>query len=298
VKSADDFWELARVRKSSSGIPIGRAYWRDMFSINESRNGSVEWLFVSSDIREMGCMRALYMFGKRLIKYNPITREACERYSRDIVAQILTGMTLLVNVLIPKETTFCCSSCSKEKGVRQRYVHMIGLPCVTFRPPRPGGPVDPNAVFPQVFRPRVKIASDIEMSHDQHVNPDIPPPKYRGLQLCRACVDRDWGVYMGGQDQDHGPTYLQLQPKTVGADLATMYHDAKGVDLPPLDELLVDSHLFYRCPSCESDCGVTSTIEHLGAPLYSFFSLRGVDDLPYYVHRMQPFQGVVGESYN
>jgi hypothetical protein len=99
VKSTDDFWELARVRQSSSGIPIGRAYWRDMFSINESRNGSVEWLFVSSDIREMGCMRALYMFGKRLTKYyDPITsREACELYSRDIVAQILTGITLLVN---------------------------------------------------------------------------------------------------------------------------------------------------------------------------------------------------------
>jgi ABC-type antimicrobial peptide transport system ATPase subunit len=75
---------------------------------------------------------------------------------------------------------------------------------------------------------------------------------------------------MGDQDQeDHGPTYLQLQPKTVGEELATMYHDAKGVDLPPLNELLVGSHLFFRCPFCESDCVVTSTTEHMGAPLYS-----------------------------
>jgi hypothetical protein len=114
-------------------------------------------------------------------------------------------------------------------------------------------------------------------------------------------VDRDWGAAKGDQDQDqdrHGPTYLQLQPQSVGEELATMYHDAKCVDLPPLNELLVGSHLFFRCPSCESDCGVTSTTEHMGAPLYSFCSLRGVDDLPYYVHRMQPFQGVVGESYN
>jgi hypothetical protein len=77
VSSADDFWEQARVRKGSSGFPIGKAYWRDMLSINESRNGSVEWLFVSSDAREMGCMHDLFLFGKELIKYDPVTREAC-----------------------------------------------------------------------------------------------------------------------------------------------------------------------------------------------------------------------------
>jgi hypothetical protein len=104
---------------------------------------------------------------------------------------------------------------------------------------------------------------------------------------------------MGGHDRDHGPkNYLQLQPKTVGADLAKMYNDEKGDELPPLAQLLMGSHLFYRCPSCESHCGVASTDEHEGAPLYSFCSLRGVDDLPYYVHRIQPYRGIVSEAYN
>jgi hypothetical protein len=124
VKSSDDFWEQARVNPPSSGIPIGRAYWRDMFSIDERQAGAVEWLFVTSDSREMSCMRALHMFAKRLNRYDPFTRSSCDLYSTGKVMDILTGMALLANVLIPKETTFCCSSCLKAKGVRQRYVHM------------------------------------------------------------------------------------------------------------------------------------------------------------------------------
>jgi hypothetical protein len=177
VSSPDVFWEEARLRKGSSGIPIGKAYWRDMFSMNESQNWSVEWLFVSSDKRGMGCMRALFLFGKKLIKYDPVTREACELYYKDKVSQILTGMTLLVNVLIPKEATFYCSSCSMEKGVRQRYVHMLCPPCVTFRPPRPAGPGSPVTLYQPRFHPRVEIASDIEMRHDQYVDPNAPPSK-------------------------------------------------------------------------------------------------------------------------
>jgi hypothetical protein len=136
------------------------------------------------------------------------------------------------------------------------------------------------------------------MSHDQQTNPDAPAPKYCGLQICRACVDNDWRCSMRMNDPDHGSrNYLQLQPKTVGDDLTKMYNDEKGVELPPLPQLLVGSHLFYRCPSCESHCDMTSTDEHEGAPLYSFCLLRGVDDLPYYVHRMQPYQGIVSEAY-